>query len=183
MSAFNLLLTSNGCTNTYPNNYGGDFKIDMYEELHLQGNWEVALSEMTYYGQDFVNIPNSARSMSMTHILVKEKPRNYVIKWKDSKDFQIRIFKTIIGKGYDDHVYNIDIPQDNYTWEGFIKYVNNAELKCQPGYEHFKDKRIQLFDANKHLNVMKNKAFANEDGKFYVSFSGKLKDGLKLTKY
>src|SRR3984957_16917161 len=45
------------CRDVYPNNHGGNFKIESNEPLRLHGEWEVALAEMTYHSQSFPNLP------------------------------------------------------------------------------------------------------------------------------
>ena len=46
MSDFYIILPSNACKHTHPNNTASDFIIEWDSPYNLQGNWEVALTEM-----------------------------------------------------------------------------------------------------------------------------------------
>ena len=48
MSSFYYIITSDGCKGTRESNHGGDFTIDLYDELYFPGEWEVALVEISY---------------------------------------------------------------------------------------------------------------------------------------
>jgi len=52
--SFYLMLSSDGSRDTYPNNQGGDFKVQLDHVLDMRSEpWEAALVEMTYTGQHF----------------------------------------------------------------------------------------------------------------------------------
>src|SRR5277367_775667 len=147
MSAFNLLLTSDGCIDNYPNNHGGGFKIDMYDELYLAGNWEVALSQMTYYGQDFVNVPDNARLITMAETRVEEMSRDYTLWREDANNMVISLFKMYGGAKGDAKVWDFYFPQNDYTWESFVKYFNDANNKvyiANSNFDHNHDKGLYI---------------------------------------
>ena len=65
--SFYLTLTSDGNSDTFPANHGGDFKVQLDQTLDMRHhNWEVALVEMLYTGQTFPNL-----SVDDTHITLK----------------------------------------------------------------------------------------------------------------
>ncbi|MES2874023.1 MAG: hypothetical protein V4708_09895 [Bacteroidota bacterium] len=114
MHAFNMLLTSDGSLDRFPNNYGGDFRIELYDEMDFSGNWEVALSEMTYYGQDFVNVPKAAGHIMVKHRFEQSLVNETVLTWNDSPDAYITLLdatpsnKTLCKYKFEER---------NYTWE------------------------------------------------------------------
>ena len=56
MSAFYFTLNSDANKSMHPHNHGGDFTVELHNTLDLTGAWEMALIEMTYFGQYFGNI-------------------------------------------------------------------------------------------------------------------------------
>ena len=57
--SFYLNLSSKDSADVHPQNYGGDFQVELQAPLHFHEHdcWEVALAEMTYDAQGFPNIP------------------------------------------------------------------------------------------------------------------------------
>jgi predicted DNA-binding ribbon-helix-helix protein len=57
-----MVLPSNGCPNTQPDNNASSFVTDWESPINLKGNWEVALSEysLTYFHQ-VINTPSKIR--------------------------------------------------------------------------------------------------------------------------
>ena len=56
MQAFYQSVSSDASTDVHPNNHGGDFTIELYDELYLPNQWEMALVEISYYAQHFPNL-------------------------------------------------------------------------------------------------------------------------------
>ena len=48
MNSFTIELVSNVCFNCYPNYCLSSFTIFLPEQIHLKGEWEVAISEKSY---------------------------------------------------------------------------------------------------------------------------------------
>ena len=48
IDSFNIELVSNASFNCYPNNSLSSFTIFLPEQIHLKGEWEVAISEISY---------------------------------------------------------------------------------------------------------------------------------------
>ena len=57
MNSFYYALNSDGSKDIHTDNHGGDFTVELYDAMDLQGAWEVALVEMSYFGQRFANVP------------------------------------------------------------------------------------------------------------------------------
>ena len=57
MNSFYHSLNSDGSKNIHTSNHGGDFTVELYDTMELHGAWEVALIEMSYFGQRFANVP------------------------------------------------------------------------------------------------------------------------------
>ena len=58
-TSHSIVLTSALCKETYPENYGGDFRntLNSILEFHTPGEeWAVALSEMSYLSDSSYNI-------------------------------------------------------------------------------------------------------------------------------
>src|SRR5271156_5691348 len=56
--SFYVTLSSDGSKDTFPNNHGGDVKVQLQYTLDLRSEpWEVALVDMIYTGQAFPNLP------------------------------------------------------------------------------------------------------------------------------
>src|SRR5277367_4009048 len=66
MASFYHVLDSESNSSSRENNHGGDFTVDLHDELLLAGNWEVALAEMTYYGQHFPNLLHEHGEVSIS---------------------------------------------------------------------------------------------------------------------
>src|SRR5277367_268305 len=56
MQAFYQSVSSDASTDEHPNNHGADFTMELYDELYLPNQWEMALVEISYYGQHFPNV-------------------------------------------------------------------------------------------------------------------------------
>ena len=67
MEEFYLVLPSNGCQLTQPNNNSSQYIIDWQNELNLNGKWEAALTEFSY-------LYKPIRFLSNSKIIYKTKP-------------------------------------------------------------------------------------------------------------
>src|SRR5438552_19120881 len=80
MNSFYHALNSDGRKNMHVDNHGGDFTVELYDTMDLHGAWEVTLVEMSYFGQQFPNVPvvygeiqltSSARELYNTHFILQ----------------------------------------------------------------------------------------------------------------
>jgi hypothetical protein len=122
-------LRSSECRDIYPNNHGGNFKIELNEPLRLHGAWEVALAEMTYHSQSFPNLPKEHNTVE---VYLKEPLEVY-----DTRNLDLYIRTYVIMKDrwqYSDYFEieypmhfpsRLDMPKKNYSWEDFKTALEN----------------------------------------------------------
>jgi len=122
-------LRSSECRDMYPNNHGGNFKIELDEPLRLNGVWEVALAEMTYHSQSFPNLPKEHSSVEVylkkplevfdtRNLVLYIRTRVYYMdKWQDSDYFEIEYPMQFPSR--------LDMPKKNYSWEDFKTALEN----------------------------------------------------------
>jgi hypothetical protein len=67
-SSFYINLSSKDSLDVHPQNYGGDFQVELAAPLYFDESdpWEVALVEMTYDAQGFPNIPQEYSQIQLT---------------------------------------------------------------------------------------------------------------------
>src|SRR5438552_15824151 len=66
MKSFYHTLNSDGSKDIHKNNNSGDFTVELYDTMDLRGAWEVALVEMSYFGQRFANVPEKYSKIHLT---------------------------------------------------------------------------------------------------------------------
>ena len=66
MNSFYHTLNSDGSKAIHNNNHGGDFTVELYDTMDLNGYWEVSLVEMSYFGQRFANVPEEYGKIELT---------------------------------------------------------------------------------------------------------------------
>src|SRR5438552_18430866 len=66
MNSFYHTLNSDGSKAIHNNNHGGDFTVELYDTMDLNGYWEVSLVEMSYFGQRFANVPEEYGKIQLT---------------------------------------------------------------------------------------------------------------------
>ena len=151
-------LRSSECRDIYPNNHGGNFKIELNEPLRLHGAWEVALAEMTYHSQSFPNLPkeHSAVEVYSKKPLEVYDTRNldlyirtwvfYNDKWRVSDYFEIEYPMQFPSR--------LDMPKKNYSWEDFKTALENL---TKLNNENRNEERITnltfKFDKNENLTL------------------------------
>jgi hypothetical protein len=95
-------LRSSECRDIYPNNHGGNFKIELNEPLRLHGAWEVALAEMTYHSQSFPNLP---KEHSTVEVYMKQPLEVFDTR---NLDFYIRTWVAIKDKWCETDYFEIE---------------------------------------------------------------------------
>jgi hypothetical protein len=92
--SFYLMLSSDGCKETFMNNHGGDFTVQLDKTLDMRGeSWEVALVDMIYTGQAFPNLP--VEDVEIT-LKVEGKPQyenQYFITYDQTMDLRLTLKK------------------------------------------------------------------------------------------
>ena len=92
MSSFYHSITSDGSRDTHPSNHGGNFTIELYDELHFPKQWEVGLVEMTYTGQIFPNIPHQFGEVSISSHRKGAYQTDFVLNYHQIDELEIRVF-------------------------------------------------------------------------------------------
>src|SRR6266853_2726552 len=123
--SFYLMLSSDGSRDTYPNNHGGDFKVQLDHVLDMRSEpWEAALVEMTYTGQHF---PNLSVQDEMITVHASGKPEfenDYIITFDQAKDLKAwfyvfeRIGELDQKRGVKGAVFSL--PCQHYSWRTFV---------------------------------------------------------------
>src|SRR5438093_4361533 len=91
MTSFYLTLNSDGSLDTHPNNNGGNFVIELYEEVYLPGIWEVALVEMSYFGQNFPNLPSDYNTIEVSSVAQDAHQTDFVLHYHEVEDFYVTL--------------------------------------------------------------------------------------------
>src|SRR5579862_7977163 len=89
MAAFYYTLNSDVSKNIHPNNHGGDFTVELHNTLDLAGAWEVALIEMTYFGQYFSNISYDQGVVSISSTKSAVYPTSFVVDYLDAEQMYV----------------------------------------------------------------------------------------------
>lgn len=123
--SFYVNLSSRDSTDIHPQNYGGDFQVELAEPLHFDENdpWEVALAEMTYDAQGFPNVPDEYSEIKIVAL------NRAVLYDCTTMDMSITVYHSIKGTwtlsdddkkiNVIDRVNNYILPKQYYTWSGF----------------------------------------------------------------
>ena len=88
--SFYLTLSSDTSRDTFPNNHGGDFKIQLDHVLDMRSQpWEVALVEMQYTGQAFPNLSTENSKVTLQASGKPEFQNDYIITWDQASDLEL----------------------------------------------------------------------------------------------
>ena len=138
--SFYVNLSSSHSTDIHPQNYGGDFQVELAEPLHFDENdpWEVALAEMTYDAQGFPNIPEEYSEIKIVAL------NRAVLYDCTSMDMSITVYHLIKGDwtlsdddkkiNVIDRVNNYVLPKQYYTWSGFKAAVKGLGVLVHNKY-------------------------------------------------
>ena len=69
----------------------GDFQSDLHSELDFRDGWEVALSDMTYTGQGFKNVPTDKASISVSSRHKNIYDDDYALTWDQTNRWSIQL--------------------------------------------------------------------------------------------
>ena len=115
--SFYLTLSSHD-NNSIKSFNGGDFTVQLYNIIDLKTDeWEVALVEMSYSGQNFHNLPTDSSIITVRapHKAVPFE-NDYLITYDQAMDLWIKI-----GEGSDEVM--IKIPRQHYNWRTFKETI------------------------------------------------------------
>ena len=122
MNSFYCTLNSDASRTVHPYNYGGDFTVELHNTLDLVGAWEVALVEMTYFGQYFGNILHDYGAVSISSTKTSVYPTTFIIDYLDAAKMYIQIEaqEIYLRKWYRHDVLSFE-KHRQYTWKGLKK--------------------------------------------------------------
>ena len=142
--SFYLTLPSNSNTHNFPENNGGHYKTILANEICLNTEWEVGLSEMIYVLESWDNVRNRDNTIEFTtrdpatvnDIKLLNTTMKDVVFWKNAmpvdKLFKIEIhcrFESSTDAGVSSKVYNFwkyDGIKESYTLEELINEINES---------------------------------------------------------
>ena len=123
--SFNLTVSSDASKDTFPNNHGGGFKVQLNNALDMRSQpWEVALVEMSYSGQAFPNLSSENSSVSVRASGKPEFQNDYIITWGQTHDLYVEVKQT---PGRADHpgpvnkYAYLEFPRQHYSWTSFAE--------------------------------------------------------------
>jgi len=117
--SFYLTLSSDGCKETFPNNHGGDFKIQLDRTLDMRLHaWEVALTDMIYTGQSFPNLLDGLNQVTLKATGKPTFENHYFITYDQTLDLHLTFKLDDVGivRKYADFY----LPRQHYTWATFV---------------------------------------------------------------
>src|SRR5277367_4807124 len=131
MSAFYFTLNSDANKSMHPYNHGGDFTVELHNTLDLAGAWEMALIEMTYFGQYFGNILDEYGLVNIPSSKSKVYPKNFVVDYLDAKKLyiDINLLMKLPNTCIHHERFRFKHPRQ-YTWKG-IKHAINHYLSAK----------------------------------------------------
>src|SRR5271156_5330556 len=124
--SFYLTLSSDGSKDTFPNNHGGDFSVQLQHTLDLRSEpWEVALVDMMYTGQAFPNLPIED---SVVTLKVSGKPayeNDYFITYDQAENLWIYYkLEAMTGGSAGPRTIvkstTVNLPKQHYSWPVFV---------------------------------------------------------------
>ena len=141
--SFYVVLPSNSCPKTRPDNKAGKFIVDYENSIHFDGNWEVALADFTF----------SYKPSTLTN--------GMKIKYHKIKNVTIKNFYEV-----ENHRGNCVVSKmehDHGVKPVFIKFPNISILDNKLVISHNNDVELNLWDAvaAKHLGFTDTKVKGN----------------------
>src|SRR6266566_1723143 len=136
-SSFYEYIDSDTSKDTHPNNHGGNFLVQLQENMYLPGQWEVALVEMSYRGQNFPNISQN----NLKVVLYHNGKRSYLIKFIATYDeiydcyfVTSNIYKkdlkvqrgALAFQWENERIHQLE--KKHYTWNSFKQMINEYEI-------------------------------------------------------
>ena len=177
--SFYLNLRSNESDNIYPNNHASDFFIELNDNIHLEGNWEVALADITYCGQLFANLPRKDGLVNL-RLSGKQKMGEIVVTHMESDDIYILVYglaKLELRK-IQDYFYlgKIEIRRSHFTWDELKVELVKGTTRFNRQNSNKSEVVTLLFDDKKLTITVKSVNHLS----YKFIFSDKLKQKLNI---
>ena len=123
--SFYLTLSSDTSRDTFPNNHGGDFKIQLDHVLDMRSQpWEVALVEMQYTGQAFPNLSTENAQVTLQASGKPEFQNDYIITWDQAHDLTVEVIREKLMQNRPGPAWRytwIEFPRKHYSWNSFVE--------------------------------------------------------------
>src|SRR5271156_2673975 len=120
--SFYLTLCSDGSRDTFPNNHGGDFTVQLDKILDMRAyTWEVALVEMIYSGQAFPNLGIEDNQIILKSSGKPQFENDYIITHDQAVNLWISFSKEILHVPYTQKSCYIQLPLQYYSWSTFVE--------------------------------------------------------------
>jgi len=132
--SFYLNLRSNESDNIYQNNHASDFFLELNDYIHLEGNWEVALADITYCGQLFANLPRKDGLVTL-RMPGKQKIGEIVVTYMECDDIYIMV----------DALSKIELRMHQ-------DYYNLGKIKIRDSHYSWDELKVELVKAAKRYN-------------------------------
>jgi hypothetical protein len=121
---------------TRPQNQGGDFTVDFYEQMYLPGDWEVALAEMSYVGQSFPNIKHEDGEVYITYDASKKYATEFIVNYADQDLWITTEHRALTPDIFPQYIFMLPqthtFPRNQYIWKNFKKAFNAWATHSQP---------------------------------------------------
>ena len=138
MDSFYLSLNSDGSKNIYPHNNGGDFTIDLHRTLDLHGRWEVALVEMSYFGQAFGNLLEPYNTVQLYSNRKKAYPTTFVLDYSQADEISMTFWRYTESSGHWRSTGEVKFPRRHYNWREFKKFITQSKNETPIHNDHGK---------------------------------------------
>ena len=153
--SFYLTLSSDTSRDTFPNNHGGDFKIQLDHVLDMRSEpWEVALVEMQYTGQAFPNLSTDNSQVTLQASGKPEFQNDYIITWDQASDLELiaNQYPTSHWMAPPHKTARINFPRKHYSWTSFVEYLT-TEYKKEFEEILITDTNLQFRRVNPNLST------------------------------
>jgi len=111
-----MILPSNGCALTQPNNEANSFFIDWESEISLKGKWEVALTEFSFINfyevRDYCALTYSTTTRKSIPIVFYKDQNNLTINGDDDKEYHSEDVTIRVDKSGHILIDCVDFPFD-----------------------------------------------------------------------
>src|SRR6266853_2048800 len=177
MNSFYHTVNSDGSRHIHPHNHGGDFTVEIYETMDLHGAWEMALIEMSYFGQRFANVPEEYGKIQLTSSAKELYNTQFILYYHEFDDIFMGVYWWHRDTLTWDHIKNITFnsKRKHCSFLDLVKIMNATTYNYKGLWRAF-DISFQLTYSS--LNITVN----TKEVSVAVDFSDKLRALLSISK-
>jgi len=122
-----MTLNSEGNKDVHPENHGGDFTVELHQTLDLQGDWEVALLETSYFGQVFANVLEEHAVVKVTKSPKMTFNKKFILHYHEVDDIYFKIWTFDSQKYKWVHSGTVTFEKKHYSFLDLMKAINAME--------------------------------------------------------